>query len=130
MNKAVNFLKKSGTFYLATVEDGKPRVRPFGAISEYEGKAYLITSNQKKVFAQIQANPHVEVSGMVEGVWIRVEAELVRDDNRGAKTKVLEEYPSLKGMYNPDDDIMEVLYLKNAKATIYSFTAEPQVIEF
>lgn len=130
MNKAVDFLKKSGTFYLATVEDGKPRVRPFGAISEYEGKAYLITSNQKKVFAQIQENSHVEVSGMVEGEWIRVEAELVRDDNRGAKIKVLEEYPSLKGMYSPDDDIMEVLYLKNAKATIYSFTAEPQVIEF
>lgn len=130
MNKAIDFLKKSGTFYLATVEDGKPRVRPFGAISEYEGKAYLITSNKKEVFAQIQANPHVEVSSTIGGEWIRLEADLVRDDNRGAKTKMLEDYPTLKQMYSPDDDIMEVLYLKNAKATIYSFTAEPEVIAF
>ena len=29
-----------------------------------------------------------------------------------------------------DDNLMEVLYLKNATATIYSFTAEPRIITF
>lgn len=41
MNQAIQFLKKCGTFYLATVENGRPRVRPFGAIIEYEGKVEI-----------------------------------------------------------------------------------------
>lgn len=37
---------------------------------------------------------------------------------------------SLSSMYNVDDNLMEVLYLQNATATIYSFTSEPKVITF
>jgi uncharacterized pyridoxamine 5'-phosphate oxidase family protein len=33
-------------------------------------------------------------------------------------------------MYSPDDDNTEVLYFKDATATIYSFTAAPKVIKF
>ena len=33
-------------------------------------------------------------------------------------------------LYRADDDNTEVLYLKNATATIYSFTEEPKVIKF
>ena len=32
MNEVYEFLKKCGTYYLATVEGYKPRVRPFGTI--------------------------------------------------------------------------------------------------
>ena len=39
-------------------------------------------------------------------------------------------YPNLKALYRADDDNTEVLYLKNATATIYSFTEEPKVIKF
>ena len=38
MKKIMNFLKENSTFYFATVEDNKPRVRPFGFIMDYEGK--------------------------------------------------------------------------------------------
>jgi uncharacterized pyridoxamine 5'-phosphate oxidase family protein len=31
MNKAAQFLRDCGTFYLATDDGGQPRVRPFGA---------------------------------------------------------------------------------------------------
>lgn len=34
------------------------------------------------------------------------------------------------GQVKVDDDNTEVLYFKNAKATFYSFTEEPKVIEF
>ena len=43
---------------------------------------------------------------------------------------MLEAYPSLKGMYAEDDGNCVVLYLKDATATISSFTAEPKVIKF
>lgn len=35
MKRALNFLKEAGTFYLATVENDQPRVRPFEAVFEH-----------------------------------------------------------------------------------------------
>ena len=42
---AVAFLKKAGTYYLATDDHGQPRVRPFGTAHIYEGS---VTSRQEK----------------------------------------------------------------------------------
>ena len=64
------------------------------------------------------------------GQWLRLAGELVRDDRREAKVDMLEHYPDLKGMYSADDDNTEVLYFKNATATIYSFSAAPKVVKF
>lgn len=126
MEKALEFLKKCGTFYLATVEEDQPRVRPFGAVCAFEGKLYIITNNQKKVFAQLRANPKAEISGMSEGKWIRLAGEFVLDERREAREAMLAANPGLKNMYSADDGIMEVLYLKNAEAAVCSFTAPPE----
>ena len=53
MNKAMQFLKDNKTFYLATVQDGQPRVRPFGAVAEFEGKLYICT---KQYESRVQAD--------------------------------------------------------------------------
>lgn len=130
MEKALKFLKDCGVFYLATNDGDQPRVRPFGAVCGFEGKLYIITNNQKKVFDQMQKNQKVEISGMAGGKWIRLSGEAVRDTRREAKVAMLEANPSLGGMYNEDDGIMEVLYLKNAEASICSFTDAPEKWSF
>jgi len=61
MNAIVQELSSAGVFYIATVEENQPRVRPFGAVIEYEGKPYLCTNNQKNVFKQLAANSRVEI---------------------------------------------------------------------
>lgn len=43
---------------------------------------------------------------------------------------MLDDYPSLRAMYDENDSNTQVLYLKNAVATFYSFTAAPEVHEF
>ena len=105
-------------------------MRPFGAVCGFEGKLYIITNNQKKVFDQMQKNQKVEISGMAGGKWIRLSGEAVRDTRREAKVAMLEANPSLGGMYNADDGIMEVLYLENAEASICSFTNAPETWTF
>ena len=67
MNEAVRFLRDCGTFYLATEDGDQPRVRPFGAVMEYEGKIYLSTSNTKNVFHQMKKNPKVEIAAAKDG---------------------------------------------------------------
>lgn len=130
MNKATEYLKSCGTFYLATDEDGQPHVRPFGAVCEFEGKLYIVTNNQKKVYRQMKKNGKVEICGMHKGTWIRVEGEVKEDTRRDARVAMMDaNTASLSSMYTVDDNLMTVFYFEHGTATIYSFTADPEVIE-
>ena len=130
MDEVLDFLKKCWVYYLATVEWDQPRVRPFGTINVFENKLYIQTWKSKNVSKQIHINPKVEISGTLEWRWIRVSWELVRDDRIEAKKAMLDNYPELRGMYDENDHNTEVLYFKNAVATIYSFTEAPKVFNF
>ena len=130
MQEVYEFLKACGTYYLATVEGDKPRVRPFGTIDIFEDKLYIQTGKVKDVSKEMQANPKVEICAFDGQKWIRVAGEVVRDDRVEPKKHMLDSYPNLQALYRADDDNTEVLYLKNATATISSFTEEPKVIKF
>ena len=86
-----DFLKKTGFYFLATVDGDQPQVRPFGTAEIIDGKLYIQTGHVKPVARQIAANPKVAICAY--------------DGNTAD-------------------------YLKDAKATISSFTAPPMEIEF
>ncbi len=130
MQRVYEFLKEAGTYYLATMEGDQPRVRPFGTIHVFDGKLYIQTGKVKPVSKQMMANPKVEICAMLNGKWIRVQAEAVEDDRLEARQSMLDAYPNLQAMYKADDGNTQVLYLQNAVATISSFTEAPVVIEF
>ena len=130
MKRVYDFLKKADVYYLATVEDDQPRVRPFGTVNEFEGKLYIQTGNVKPVSRQILSNPKVEICAFSDGEWIRIACELQEDDRLEAKKSMLDAYPSLRSMYDENDGITQVFYMKNAVATFSSFGKAPVVIEF
>ncbi|MDR3237170.1 MAG: pyridoxamine 5'-phosphate oxidase family protein [Spirochaetia bacterium] len=131
MKEVYDFLKKSGTYYLATIDGNEPRVRPFGTVDIFENKLYIQTGKVKNVSKQILANPHIELCAMTDNnKWIRIEALAVEDDRPEPRKHMLDEYPSLKARYAVDDGNTQVFYLKDAVATIASFTDEPRVIKF
>lgn len=130
MEEVYNFLKKCQTYFIATMDGDQPRVRPFGTLNIFENKLYIQTGKSKKVSKQIQVNPKIEICAVDGDKWLRVEATAVRDDRFEAKKSLLDKYPELQNMYKPDDDNTEVLYLKDAIATFYSFTTEPRVVKF
>ena len=125
MERAYEFLKDAGTYYLATVEGDQPRVRPFGTVHMFEGRLYIQTGKIKPVSHQIHTNPKVELCAFKDGQWIRLAGELVCDDRYEAKASMLDAYPSLKRMYSAGDGNTEVFWFKNASYTISSFTAAP-----
>lgn len=130
MEEVFEFLKKCGTFYIATEDGDKPRVRPFGVVNIFEGKLYIQTGKVKNVSKQMQINPNVEICGFMDGKWVRLEGKVIRDDRIEAKASMLDANPSLKSMYSAEDDNTEVLYFENAKATFYSFTDAPREVVF
>lgn len=130
MERVVKFLKDAGVYYLATVEGAQPRVRPFGTAHIFEGKLYIQTGKVKNVSKQLLVNPKAEICAFKDGEWLRIAGELVEDDRVEARQSMLDAYPSLQGMYAADDGNTQVLYFRNATATISSFTHEPEVICF
>ncbi|MDR2648481.1 MAG: pyridoxamine 5'-phosphate oxidase family protein [Clostridiales bacterium] len=131
MQEVFDFLKKCGTFYLATAEGDQPRVRPFGAIDVFEGKLYFQTGKVKDVSKQMAENPKIEICAFDGEKWLRVQAIAADDDRTEAKQHMLDANPMLKGMYKADDGNTQVLYLKDAVATIARFgPGDPKVIKF
>jgi uncharacterized pyridoxamine 5'-phosphate oxidase family protein len=130
VKEVYEFLKKAGTYYLATADGDQPRVRPFGTAHIFENKLYIQTGKKKDVSKQMKKNPKIEICAFTEGKWVRIAATAVNDDRVEAKESMLEAYPNLKNMYSATDNNTQVLYLKNAVATISSFGGEPKVIKF
>ena len=130
MKRVHDFLKKAGVYYIATVEDDQPRVRPFGTIHEFEGKLYFQTGKIKPTSHQLAVNPKAEICTFCDGEWIRVACELVEDDRMEAKKSMLDAYPNLRGMYDENDDNTQVLYMQNAVATFSAFGKDPMIVEF
>lgn len=130
MQRVLDFLKKTGFYFLATVDGDQPEVRPFGTAEIIDGKLYIQTGHAKPVAKQIAANPKVAICAYDGSQWLRITATLVEDPRVEVKKAMLDAYPNLRSMYNENDGNTAVYYLKDAKATISSFTAAPTEIDF
>ena len=74
LNDIEAFLKKAGTYYLATDDGGQPRVRPFGTAHIFEGRLYIQTGRRKDVSKQIRANDRIEICAFDGQKWLRIAA--------------------------------------------------------
>ena len=130
MEEVQKFLKECGVYFLATLDNDQPRVRPFGTAEIFEGHLYIQTGKKKDVFKQIKKNNKVEICAFKNDTWIRITGELEIDDRIEVKKDMLDKNPQLRAMYSESEDNTIVLYFKNATATISSFTKAPKIIEF
>ena len=130
MKETLEFLESAGVYYLATIKDNQPYVRPFGTVLLFENKLYIQTGKVKECFKQMKENPYIEISAFLNGKWIRISAKAVEDDRVEARRAMLDKYPDLRRMYNENDGNTVVLYLMDATSTIYSFTEAPKTFKF
>lgn len=127
MSQVVDYLHKCGNFYVATDDHGQPRVRPFGAVMDYQGRVYLCTNNTKAVFRQLVADPRIEIAACAPGGdCIRITGRAVVDDSDAARAAMLEAHPGLRRTYSKGDGLLEVFYLTGATVTINRRGAEPE----
>lgn len=130
MQKTCDFIKACKYYFIATVEDDQPRVRPFGTINIFEGKLYIQTGHVKNVAKQIAANGKVELCAYNGAEWIRLSGTLVEDTRVEAKKSMLDAYPELRGMYNENDANTAVYFFTNATADFCSFTQPKETVKF
>ena len=130
MKKVFDFLKEVGTYYLATDDNGQPRVRPFGTVNIYDGKLYIQTGKKKDVSKQLHRNPKAEICAFKENKWLRLTCELIEDERVEAKKSMLDAYPDLRGMYDENDGNTEVFFCKNATAVFSAFGQPSETEKF
>lgn len=120
MDKILSFLKENQPFYFATVEEDKPRVRPFGFVMEWEGRLYFGIGKHKASYKQLLKNPNVEISATsTKGEWIRIKGTVVMDDSQAALDAAVKEAPFLTDIYNEKSGLtLGLCYLENIDAEI------------
>ncbi|GKU32328.1 pyridoxamine 5'-phosphate oxidase family protein [Clostridium folliculivorans] len=133
MEELLKLLKENPNGVIATVDNGKPRVRPFGFIMEEEGKLYFCTNSLKEVYKQLMEVPYIEYSVTTKNmVAIRISGEISFCDDLIIKDKVLNVHEPVKlGYKSADNPIFKVFYMEHGIATISDFSGKPpEKIEF
>ncbi|GFP75590.1 pyridoxamine 5'-phosphate oxidase family protein [Clostridium fungisolvens] len=133
MEELLKLLKENPNGVLATVDNGKPRVRPFGFILEEEGRFYFCTNSLKEVYKQLIKVPYIEYAVTTKDmVTVRISGEIEFSDDIATKEKVLNIYEPVKlGYKSADNPIFKVFYMEHETATISDFSRkQPKKIEF
>jgi len=101
IEKIYNYLKECGPFYFASVEENKPRVRPFGFVMLFEDNIYFGMGNHKASYKQVVANPNIEICAMNRnGSFIRIKGQAVFDLRDEVQAEMFRISPGLANQYN------------------------------
>ena len=130
MKEVFDYIRSCGVYYLATVDNDQPKLRPMGCLEIIDDKLYILTGKSKNVSKQIEKNNKVEIVASKGENWVRVTCKLIRDDRVEIKKAMLDKNPHLRVAYDENDNNTEVLYMKDAEAVFNSFTEPPRKINF
>ena len=113
----LELIRQNQPFYFASFDGNRPYVRPFGFVMIYQDQLCFCTNNQKKVFAQLAANPWFEIcTTPKDGEWLRLSGKAVFITSRDTKQAAFDASAFLSSMYSVDDDILEIFTISDAKA--------------
>jgi uncharacterized pyridoxamine 5'-phosphate oxidase family protein len=127
MKEIIDFYTKNPVGCLATVENGKPRVRPFQFQFAESGKLYFCTANGKDVYRQLAANPSAEfVSTSPEYVFMRVSGDVQFSKDPNLKKRILDTNDLVRSIYQtPENPVFEVFFIGHGSVKIADLSGKP-----
>ncbi len=110
----------TGPYFLATVEQGEPRVRPLGLVLEYEGRLYFGLGSQKAGYRQLLEQPTLEISAVdANKNWLRIRGQAAFDDSSEVLEAIYKKMPHLKAQYSaPDGPQLKPFFIRDGVAEI------------
>jgi pyridoxamine 5'-phosphate oxidase len=125
VNKAeiLQYLTENPTVYLATCEDGKPRVRGMGLYRADDEGILIQTSTPKDLNRQLQKNPEVELCSFNPKNFsqIRVCGRVEEVKDLALKREVLEKRSFLQHLVDKEGlEAITVWRLRNGKAFVWT----------
>jgi len=122
-------LEKNPRGVLATRDGEGVRTRILDCLLTEGNKAYFCTSSEKRVYAQLQANPNVSFCTYPANFnpVMSLYGKAVFVDDHAFKTRVFNEKPMLKRHFKtPDDPVFKIFFIDIVEITTFSFTDGPK----
>ncbi len=122
LRDVADYLDHVGIQFMATIGlDGKPKVRPMQYMVLEDDKLWFCTNAKKEVYAELQANPCLELCGCklepdeLQTPWIRFSAEAVFEERQDIRDAIIEKSAIVNALYKHmrDNPIFKVFYLKH-----------------
>lgn len=138
INDCINFANENKICFLATADNGQPRVRVMGFWFADQTGFYFQASTGRELYQQIVNNPKTETCFYKPdddlGTVLRVAGNAQIIDDRGLKEKALEDRPFLKSAgFTPDSKELVIFKIQHGEAHFWnkdSKDAQKNVIKF
>ena len=130
IQKIDELLTRAEVFYLATVNEDKPKVRPLGFHLLFEDKIYFGVGTHKDVYKQMQANPNVEIAAWDGEHFLRYYGVADLSNNEAVVEKAFELMPEIAEAYKANGWEMGVFFLNDSTAEIRNMFAIEESYEF
>ena len=127
MENVILFLNENPNGFLATMDGGKPKVRPMGFMMGEDETLYFNTNSLKDVYTQLLENPFVEYASVSkEMVTVRISGEVQFCEDAKIKEKVFNVNEAVKqGYRTAENPIYKVFYIKHGVITVSYFSGQP-----
>lgn len=128
MKEALDYLKAHPEIALATVGEGNlPKIRVF-QIMKMDGKTlYFATAPTKRVYAELQANPAVEILAREGNISVRISGNAILDVPDSIQKEIYDTNPVLPRLYA---DYTRLVYFRVPIDNLdyYDLTPTPPVL--
>lgn len=126
----INEFLDAGTWFFLTTDGEQPKGRPFNFHLLKDGKLYFGTGTFKKVYAQIQKNPHVEILALKGTEFLRYDGDVVFEEDDTLANAVLAAAPQFQKVYNEQTGLkLGMFHLENGKAEICTMMGQKEAFE-
>ena len=98
--KVCKFIDEAKVYYLATIEEDKPHVRPLGSHKLINDKVYFFIGDFKNVYKQLLKNSNCElVATKTTGEWMRISGKAIFEKDFAIADNMLNDNKKIKELY-------------------------------
>ena len=123
--KVCKFIDEAKVFYLATIEEDKPHVRPLGSHKLVNDKVYFLVGDFKNVYKQLLKNPNCElVASKATGEWMRISGKAIFEKDFTISDSMLNNNKNIKELYEKNGWKAMVFHIEGKVEIIKIMTCE------
>ena len=98
--KVCKFIDEAKVYYLATIGEDKPHVRPLGSHKLINDKVYFFIGDFKNVYKQLLKNSICElVATKTTGEWMRISGKAIFEKDFAIADNMLNDNKKIKELY-------------------------------
>ena len=127
MKEALDFLKENNEVAFATIGNGRPQMRVFQIMKQSGTTLCFATGPHKRVYAELQENPAVEILSRNGNISVRVSGDAVFDVPDDVCREIYETNPVLPRLY-PDYKSLAYFRVEIDRLDYYDLTPTPPIL--